>query len=191
MMSKMNIINSNINLKTGKMKKVILALFVLSLTNVLIGQSDPVNDLFDKYAGKDGFTTVYISKDLLQLAAKLDPEDEDLEAISKINQIKILAQEWATDETKGVNFYDEIFSKLDKSVFKELMVVMEKDAQVNMLVREDDGVISEFLLVVGNEGENVLISIRGIIDLDELDEISDKFDFKCADKLKLAEEHDH
>ena len=60
-----------------------------------------------------------------------------------------------------------------------------------MLIRENKGVITEFLLVVGAEDENVLISIRGEINIDELDELSESFDFKCSDKLKLAQENYH
>lgn len=168
------------------MKKVILVLFVLSVVQLLSGQDDPVSALFEKYAGKEGFTTVNITGDLLKIAAQCAPDDEDLKKVSKLSHIRVLVQEEATDELEGLNFYDEVIGKLDKSLYKELMVVVEKDEQVNMLMREENGVVKEFLIVVGNEDENVLVSIMGDIKLDELDELSESMNFKCSDKLKLA-----
>ena len=92
-MSNTNKIDFNINLKTGKMKKVILVLFVLSVVQLINGQNDPVSALFEKYAGKEGFTTVNITGDLLKIAAQCAPDDEDLKKVSKLSHIRVLVQE--------------------------------------------------------------------------------------------------
>lgn len=173
------------------MKKALIVLFVFSLTHVLNAQVDPVNALFEKYAGAEGFTTVNITGDLLKLAAQCDPEDDDLKKVSKLNHIRVLVQEEAIEGLEELNFYDEVCTKLDNSLYKELIVVIEKDEQVKMMVREEDDVIKEFLIVVGSEDENVLVSIRGDINLDDLEELSESIDFKCSDKMKLAKEHNH
>jgi len=167
------------------MKRLIFVLLVCALTNLLNGQTDPVSRIFNEYAGAKGFTTVDISGDMLKMAAQLNPENNDLKEISKLEGIKILTQE---DKTayKDLNFYDEIYSQLDKSLYKELMVVKDKDEDVVMLVREENGIISEFLLIVSGIDENVLISIKGEIELGKIAELTGSLDIKCHDKLELA-----
>lgn len=167
------------------MKRLIFVLFVCALANLLKGQTDPVSSVFEKYAGAEGFTTINISGDMLKMIQKLDPENNDLREISKLEEIKILTQEGRTDY-KDLNFYDEIYNRLDRSPYKELMVVRDKDENVNMLVREENGTIKEFLLIVSGIDENVLISIKGEIELSKLAELSGSLDIKCHDKLELA-----
>ena len=103
------------------MKRVIFVLFVCALANLVKGQTDPVNTIFEKYAGTEGFTTVNITGDMLRMLAKLDPENNDLKELSGLEEVKILTQE---DKTAGMdlNFHDEIYSKLNKELYKELMV---------------------------------------------------------------------
>ena len=167
------------------MKNIIFILFVCCLTKLLNGQTDAVDRIFKEYAGAEGFTTINISGDMLKMLAKLDPDDADLRKISKLEEIKILTQENRT-ACKDLNFYNEIYNQLDKSLYKELMVVKDNDENVNMLFREDNGIISEFLLIVSSNDENVLISIKGEIELNKLDELSGSFNIKCQDKLELA-----
>ena len=167
------------------MKKLVFALLVFSLTHVLNGQNDPVNEIFAKYSGIEGFTTVDISGDMFKMLAQLDSEDKDLEKFSKLSHVKVLAQEGKTAEFESLNFYNEIYKKLDKTLYKELLIVKEKDENVNILVRDEDGIISEFLIIVSGAGENVLVSIRGEIDFDDLDNISGTFNLKCPDNMKL------
>jgi hypothetical protein len=169
------------------MKRVIFVLFVCALANLVKGQTDPVNTIFEKYAGTEGFTTVNITGDMLRMLAKLDPENNDLKELSGLEEVKILTQE---DKTAGMdlNFHDEIYSKLNKELYKELMVVRDNDEKVDMLVREENGIVHEFLLIVSGTGENVLISIKGEIVMSKLGELSEAVDKQFHDKLVQAEQ---
>ena len=173
------------------MKKIIAGLLIAVASvysNVVIAQQDPVNTLFEKYAGKEGFTTVYLTGDLLKLAAKIDQEDPDVKFLSKITEIKVLSQECVEGQPSGLNFYAEIWPGIDKSAYKELLVVKEKDQNVKMLARENGDVINEFLIIVSGLDENVLVQIKGNLNLKEMDQLSDSFDFKGFDQLKKLED---
>jgi len=173
------------------MKKIIMSLLIAVTSvygTVVIAQHDPVNSLFEKYAGKDGFTTVYLTGDLLKLAAKMDAEDKDMEFLSRITEIKVLAQEGEEGQSSGLNFHSEIWPSLDKSAYKELLIVKEKDQDVKILARENGDFISEFLIIVSGLSENVLIQIKGNLNMNEMDQLSDSFDFKGFDQLKKLEE---
>jgi hypothetical protein len=167
------------------MKRVIFVLFVCALANLVKGQTDPVSSVFKKYAGTEGFTTVNITGDMLKMIKKLDPENKDLDELSGLEEIKILTQE-DRSVNKDLDFHNEIYSKLNKELYKELMVVRDNDEKVTMLVREENGTINEFLLIVSGIDENVLISIKGEISLSKLGGLSEELDMNFHDKLAKA-----
>lgn len=173
------------------MKKVIFVLIICGLTHLLNGQTDPVSIFFNRYAGEEGFTTVNLSAGMVKMLSKIDPHDKNLQDLSGVQEIKILVQEEKKGQFADLNFYEEIYNQLDKNLYKEMLVVKDNDENVNMLVREDNGVISEFLLIVTSPDENVLINIKGEIDLGKLDKLSDSININCSDKLKLAGNHNH
>jgi len=173
------------------MKKIITSLLIAVTSiygTIVMAQQDPVNSLFEKYAGKEGFTTVHVTGDLLKMAAKIDPEDKDMEFLSRLTEIKVLAQECKEGQPSGLNFYAEIWPVIDKSAYKELLIVKEKDQDVKMLARENGDIISEVLIIVSGVNENVLVQIKGNLNLHELDQLSDSFDFEGFDQLKKLEE---
>jgi hypothetical protein len=175
----------------NEMKKLIVCLLIAVSSiygTVVLAQQDPVNNLFEKYAGKEGFTTVHLTGDLLKLAAKIDPEDKDMAFLSQITEIKVLAQECQAGQPSALNFHAEIWPALDKSAYKELLIVKEKDQDVKMLARENGDIISEFLIIVSGLNENVLVQIKGNLNLNEMDQLSESFDFKGFEQLKKLEE---
>jgi hypothetical protein len=174
------------------MKKIIVSLVAVLLSGysfIAVAQNDPVGQVFDKYAGKDGFTTVNITGDLLKMAAKCDAEDKDLSFLANLTEIRVLAQECEPGQSAGVNFQDEIWPKLDKSAYKELLIIKEKDQDVKMLARENGKTIQEFLIIVSGSDENVLVQIKGNLNMDEIDKLSDSFDFKGFEQLKKLEDN--
>ena len=64
------------NLNTYAMKKLLLFI-VFTITATFVYGQKSIDDLFDKYAGKDGFTTVTINGNLLKLAHCLGDNDDD------------------------------------------------------------------------------------------------------------------
>ncbi len=78
-----------------------------------------MDKLFEKYEGKDGFTTVSINKGMFEMLNDMDPEDKDLQVLAQIEYIRILAVE-DEDKIKAVNFYDEIMKSLNVEEYEEL-----------------------------------------------------------------------
>lgn len=154
------------------MKKLALSLLVVLVPIFAIGQNTAVEKLFDKYGGQDGFTTVTINKGLFKMVAQLDDDDEDLQALSGMESIKILAIE---DESNvsGVNFYKEVRSQLKTADYEELMTVNSSDSDVVFLVNQQGDVIKELILLVGGNGDdNALIYIAGNIRMKDVAKIA-------------------
>jgi hypothetical protein len=175
------------------MKKSIILLCMIGVSAVSIAQNKSIDRVFDKYAGKEGFTTVFISKYMFSMFANLeDAGDQDLkeaqEVFGKLDGIKILAVEDAKALGPGVNFYDEIMKDLPRERYKELMVVKDSESDVVFLAREEAGKIVELLLIVGGEGdENALIAITGEIDLNTIANLSRTMDIEGMEELENLE----
>ncbi len=175
------------------MKKVLFLTCFMVLSAALLAQNKAVDQLFDKYAGQEGYTTVYISKYMFQLFQNLEGiEDDDLEEMQqvfgKLDGIKILTVEDEHKVGKGVNFYDEIMKDLDRDDYEELMVVKDSESDVVFLAKEDHGVIVELLLIVGGDSDNALIAITGEIDLSTIGKISHSMGIEGMEKLEDIED---
>lgn len=140
------------------MKKITFAVLLIFTSTLLLGQKSPVDRLFEKYSGKEGYTSVFISKYMFSLFSSINPDDKELnQAVSGLSSIKILATE---APMKGINFHNDIMKELPSKDYKELMVIKEKDQDLKFLVKEVGGKIVELLLIVGGK-DNALICIQG------------------------------
>lgn len=165
--------------------KTILTILMAAVSLTALTQQDPIDKLIDEYSGKDGFTTVLVNEDLFELMAKIDVEDEDLQKLAgQIKSIRIIANE---DHAQGLNFFEDLALKIPLNEYKELLIVKDKDQDVQMLVKETDGIINEFLLLAGGK-DNAVISIKGNIDLKTLGGLSDEMGIKQLSHLHHLEE---
>jgi hypothetical protein len=154
------------------MKKLFLITGALLLPLLIMGQNAAVDQLFNKYQGKEGFTTVYVNKDIFKMISESDKVEHNMnETLEKISGIKILAQE-DSEITGDLNFYDELKKNMDFNKYKELVVVKEKDQDVWIIAREQNERIAELLVIVGGE-ENVLVWIEGNFTFEDLSELSE------------------
>lgn len=160
------------------MKRLIM--FVAMLVPLaLAAQKSPVDKLFEKYANQKGFTTVNISGKLLGFAGKLDTGNpETSKMLNNLTGIRILSVD-DDDLNKQVDFYTELDKEgfFKNNTYESLMDVTEDDQIVRFYARETNGgKFSELLLVVGGKDDNTLISIRGLIDPENIGKITGALD---------------
>lgn len=161
-------IKTIINLKTYEMKRLFLFAALTVTVSIVSGQKS-VDALFERYAGKDGFTAVTISGNLLKLAACLNDNDKDNNIPSDITGIRILSQE--DDNMKVENFYDMIIKDINLDNYEEFMRVKNSDQDLRMLVRSEGNKFKEFLLIAAGE-DNAIIQIIGNMTFDEIKKLS-------------------
>jgi hypothetical protein len=155
------------------MKKLVLILAVL-LPLAVAAQKSPVDKLFEKYANKQGFTTVNISGKLLGFASQMDTGNEEVsKMLNQLTGVRILS----VDDSKLAghpDFYAELNNEgfFNNNQFEVLMEVTESDEVVRFLARDaGNGKFSDLILVVGGD-ESALISISGIIDPENIGKIT-------------------
>jgi hypothetical protein len=150
--------------------KRLFVFIVLTITATLVYGQKSIDDLFEKYAGKDGFTTVTINGNLLKLAHCLGDNDDENSIPANITEIRILAQE--DKSTHVENFYNLVINDIDLKNYDEFMRVKESHQDVRMLVRTEGNKFKEFLLIAGGE-DNALIQIKGNMSFKEARKFSD------------------
>jgi hypothetical protein len=154
------------------MKKLFLFFTAISLTLIIKAQSNPVDDMFNKYSERDGFTVVTISSRMFSMFSNLDSDDKDADdLIHKLKSIRILSVEDSL-LNKNINFYTELSKKLDLSAYEELMVVKGGKDVTKFLIKQNGKMISELLVITGGPGGNSLISIKGDFNLKNISELS-------------------
>jgi hypothetical protein len=171
------------------MKRIILMLAMV-LPMALLAQKSPVDRLFEKYANKEGFTTVNISGKLLGFASGLETGDKNTsEMLSKLNGIRILSVD--DEELTGpLDFFQELEKDgfFRNNDFEVLMEITEANEVVRFLAKDGgDGNFSDLILVVGGE-DNALISISGVINPENIGKITKSLDIDLDGKVKKAEE---
>jgi len=156
------------------MKRLLITLVLLIPLLAMAQDTSPIDKLFNKYANRDGFTTVNISGKLLSFASKIDTSNSmEAAVMEKISGIRILSVE-DKDLNKGLNFYKELEADgfFKNNNYESLMEVTEKNEVVRFYGRSGGkGKLSELLLVVGGE-DNTLISIRGVINPEDIGKIT-------------------
>ncbi|NJO88679.1 MAG: DUF4252 domain-containing protein, partial [Chloroflexia bacterium] len=114
------------------MKKVsLIILFMLPM--LAFSQKSPLNTLFDKYSGQEGYTSVQITKYMFQLFAEISNEKEDKDfkdVTSKLDAIKILALSKDATESQKNSFKKELIDNLPKSVYKDLMIIKDGKKEI-------------------------------------------------------------
>lgn len=175
------------------MKRIILAavtMLLLSSAQLLNAQNSSAIALFDKYGGKDGFTTVSISKDLFGMFASMDADDPDSKEIKammeQLDGIKILMYETkdSNNTDVGLASFKSELGKLQTSGYSELMDVKQPNESVKFLAMKKGDKIGELLLVINGEKEAGFISITGTIDMATIGKLSKTMNFEGMDKLE-------
>lgn len=159
------------------MKRLFIIIAML-LPMAVLAQKTAIDRLFEKYANKEGFTTVNITGKMLGLASQMDSGDsKNSEMLSKLSGIRILSVD--DQEMNGkLDFFKELNDEgfFKNSDFEVLMEVTEKNEVVRFLAKgAENGKFSELLLVVGGN-DNALISIRGLIDPENIGKITGALD---------------
>jgi hypothetical protein len=165
------------------MKKMMLLIILTGLSLTAVCQRSPVDDLFDKYNGREGFTSVYISSRMFSLLGNIDTEDKEFENIvSRIKSIKILAIDSAHN-VAGISFIGELQKKLNSSGYEELMTVKEENDEIRFMIREVNGKITELIMITGGNGSSV-VSITGDLDLKTIASLSENIGIEGLEDLE-------
>ncbi len=162
------------------MKKLIIALFALVLLVPLTqAQESVTQELYEKYSGTEGITTVHITKELFGMIAQMNFEGDEAEdmnemkdAMAGLEFIKIVMFENGSADNKDFVAFKKDLGAFDLDGYSELMVVDDKDEKIRFVARQDGDMIKEFLILISSENEVGFISIFGDMDMETISKVS-------------------
>ena len=167
--------------KTMKFRKIALFVFVFSLPFLTVAQSQ-----FDKFEDIEGVSSVIVNQKAFELMSKIGSETdpEYLDLIKNINSLKVFATE---DAAVAREMQSEVEKYLSNKQLTELMRVKDDGDNVKIYVREgkNENYVKELLMFVkDSDGESVIISLTGDIDLRQISKLTDKMNLPGGDELK-------
>jgi hypothetical protein len=166
------------------MRRIFILTVVLLLSPVISAQTNPIDEIFEKYSEKEGFTSIYISGKMLGMLGGMEAKSGNTDNLMlRLKSIRILTEDDSLSKT-NVNFFTELSKKLDLSVYEELMVVREGQDVTKFLIRQNGDRISELLMISGGANGNSLISIRGDMDLKEISQLSKTIGVEQLEQLE-------
>ena len=148
------------------MKRTIITLAILCVITLANAQSI-IDETFKHYAGKEGFTTLRVNSGIFKLLSMLDPDDAELKTFSKkMGKFRLLAS-----DNKFVGFTTEIKNKIENDNYLNIMEIVESDGNVNFYIRKNGNIITDFVMLVAQTNEEVMISMTGKFSLDDLSKL--------------------
>ncbi len=162
------------------MKRTILLSVIVALLSLpmMTNAQSAMDKLYEKYAGKKGFTSVNISKEMFTLFSQLEVEgegvDEAKQLTDKLDGMKILTYERGQGDINAKEFHAEIMRVFPVKEYVELMRVKEEDTEVQILIKKQGDKIADFLLIANETDEIVVMNITGLLTMDDINKVSSK-----------------
>lgn len=178
-----------------------LTLFLALFATLSLNAQSLMDKLFEKYSGKEGYSSVNITREMFEMMAQVQLNtsdandqkkiDEMKSFVSKIEGLKVIStgkKNDGTDGKKAESLFREIMDHISKNTYKTLMEVKDGEQNVTFYVKRSGAKISELVVVSKEKNETSLISLNGDIDLNKVSELTRGMNLKGLDKLENAGE---
>ena len=183
------------------MKTLVLLFTFMTSMVITVSAQSLMDKLFERYSGKEGYTSVSISKEMFDMMAQVNITtsekkdqkklDEMKDFVSKIESLRVISsgsKEGTPADQRASALYREIMDNMPKNTYKQLMEVKEGEQLVTFYVKRTGAKVAELIVVAREKNETSLISLAGDIDLNKVSELTKGMNIKGLDKLGNAGE---
>ena len=150
-----------------------LKILFISICALFCQFSMAQSDLFKRYADKEGVTSVYVSKAMIQMAPDaISNADLYLNNMKgKIEGIQIVS----SDNAALKNEMDASFRKLIGNQHEELMRIKDKSGElITFHIKKEGNLITELIMLVNGGEEFSAIQILGKFTMQDIQEITSR-----------------
>lgn len=153
------------------MKRQILFLLIALCTFTALSAQ---NDLYKKYSGKKGVTSVYVSKALLEMMPSFDVKSDKIDIsniLSKLTGIYILSSSEASITKQLISDSEHFGNNQD---YELLLQVKDNGDDIDFYVKRNksNNLFQEFVMVVNEPVEFMVIQLLGNMTLDDIKNIT-------------------
>jgi len=166
-------------------------LLVAFLPASLLAQT-AIDKLYEKYAGKEGFTSINISPEMFSMLGNINTDDstgdvQDAKMVmEQLKGLKMLAYEPKPDAVTNDKeaFMKEVRKTIPLDEYAELMAIREDGSDIRFLVRKNSGNrISEMLMIIDSDTDAMIMSLTGDIDMNTISKIGKTMNMKGMENL--------
>ncbi len=180
-------------MKKSALITLVMAIFLLPL---MTRAESPFEKFFEKYAGQTGYTSVNISKEMLQMIGSM-ANDKDTasaemtKALGQLTGLKVLTcNADSVKPAKATNFFNEAVALFPASVYKELMTVNDDGENIKFMTKTDGAnKISELVMLMKGKHEVVVLNLTGTIDLSTVSKFSKSMNIHGMEELQKMKDH--
>jgi len=154
------------------MKNILFTILFTLVVTPFFAQVQAIDNFYDRHKGGVEVVSLNLPGFLIRLGASiasLDAEDEAeriaLDIIKDVRRAKILAGENLRIRNSEV---ERLLADLEDEGFEELMLVRSEGSTVNVIIREHKDIIRNVVLIVNDDGEFALISLKTRLYLEDL-----------------------
>ena len=149
------------------MKKMLLLTFTVLLCGFTNAQNNFISSYLSQYEKDPSFSTVNVTNKTFALFTEITAQNQNermvLDAIAKLNGIKVLHKEKSDDcKTLYTNATEDI---LNDDRYEELISVQTQEERFLLMLREEENLILELAMIVGEKDEFLVATLFGEIDL--------------------------
>lgn len=168
------------------MKRMVFTLVIAALATALYGQKDPLDDFFDNYSEREGYSSVIINGNIFGLLRAVD-DDPDLEELDrKVTSVRIVSRKGSL-RAGDAGLLSEIGKVIRRGRYEELMTVRDHDSDLRFMVKSRGDVITELLVVSSGQNEAV-IQVCGKLTREDVERMSEGNGDGHA-RLEILENH--
>lgn len=149
-----------------------IILAVLAFASAAAAQGG--KDIYNKYSGKPGVSSVYISPAMFKLIKVLPEVEMGDEDVNMTNIVKSLDGMYIID-VENPSLAGELAREVERYLasrkYEKLMEAIDEGEKMQIFIVQKNNVVSDFVLYA-NEGDEVsFISITGVMPLEEISEV--------------------
>lgn len=159
------------------MKYVISMCLIALCTATAISQRS-IDNIFDRYADNEEVSKINFSGNFLTNIIQADGDHED----SSIDNFRLLVFE--NDQTISSLERKAVITELKSDRYEELMQIRDKDSKIDFYIKDSDDYITNLVMFIQSDDNQVLLDIDGNISYDFFNDVS--IDFEGSDKLKYV-----
>lgn len=152
-------------------------------------QHEALNNFVEQHKSDKAFTYAFLSKDLFEVAIKTNVEDKDWKrlhnVVKNIGSLSILA---ADSLQNALALYKEVLGLVPTSEFDELLTVRDGKDNVRIWAKEEEGTVTDLVLLVGSPDAFVLVCFAGNLELGNIAELAELFEAGEAEQLARTTE---
>ena len=172
------------------MKRIVI--FSVAMFSLLFSfaQNQDIAGFYEKYEGKEGFTTIDLNGSLFTSLFGGKKHHTDDKKHHKVFRFRLISTDFAE---ASINPRDirQLKSDLQRGPYEELMTIRDAGTYVDFLVREKGPIIQELLMVVDEKEGFTLISFEGEIHRDKLNKFCEdiEMDIEGWEYMAHLDEH--